>query len=86
MTFLLDIYEVVGLCGAMLIVLAYLLLQVGYLHELSLYYLVCNIGGALLLFCSYIQHWNLASFLINCFWFIIAFIGCIRYCCNRCSS
>ena len=79
MTFLLDIYEVVGLCGAFLIVLAYLLLQVGYLHELSLCYLVCNIGGALLLFYSYIQHWNLASFLINCFWFTIAFIGCIRY-------
>jgi hypothetical protein len=57
--------DIVGMLGTALVVLAYLLQQLGKLAGDALSYLYMNLGGAILLLISLCVNFNLASFVIE---------------------
>jgi hypothetical protein len=74
-----GLLDVVGLLGAVLLMVAYLLLQVNKLQSNGLAYSLLNAIGALLIVFSLLVNFNLAAFLIEVFWVLISLIGIIRY-------
>jgi hypothetical protein len=74
-----GLLDVVGLLGAVLLMVAYLLLQVNKLQSNGLTYSLLNAIGALLIVFSLLVNFNLAAFLIEVFWVLISLIGIIRY-------
>ena len=74
-----GLLDAVGLVGAALLMVAYLLLQVNKLQSNGLAYSLLNAIGALLIVFSLLVNFNLAAFLIEVFWVLISLIGIIRY-------
>ena len=74
-----GLLDVVGLVGATLLMVTYLLLQVNRLQSNGLAYSLLNAIGALLIVSSLLVNFNLAAFLIEVFWVLISLIGIIRY-------
>jgi hypothetical protein len=74
-----GLLDAVGLIGAALLMVAYLLLQVNKLQSSGLAYSLLNAIGALLIVFSLLVNFNLAAFLIEVFWVLISLIGIIRY-------
>jgi hypothetical protein len=74
-----GLLDAVGLLGAALLMVAYLLLQVNKLQSNGLAYSLLNAIGALLIVFSLLVNFNLAAFLIEVFWVLISLIGIIRY-------
>jgi hypothetical protein len=74
-----GLLDVVGLFGAALLMVAYLLLQINKLQSNGLAYSLLNAIGALLIVFSLLVNFNLAAFLIEVFWVLISLIGIIRY-------
>lgn len=74
-----GLLDAVGLIGAALLMVAYLLLQVNKLQSTGLAYSLLNAIGALLIVFSLLANFNLAAFLIEVFWVLISLIGIIRY-------
>ncbi len=72
------ISDVVGILGVGFILLAFLLLQLDKVTSSSMFYLLLNAVGALLLLFSLYYHWNLASVIIEFFWFFISCYGILR--------
>ncbi|MGB6327947.1 MAG: hypothetical protein WBF48_03415 [Halarcobacter sp.] len=70
-----DIYHVVGFVGMLLVVYAYLLLQIKKYTITSFSYQILNLVGAILLLISLFVHFNLGSFIIEVFWIIITVYG-----------
>ena len=74
-----GLLDAVGLVGATLLMVTYLLLQVNKLQSNGLAYSLLNAVGALLIVFSLLVNFNLAAFLIEVFWVLISLIGIIRY-------
>lgn len=74
-----GLLDAVGLIGAALLMVAYLLLQINKLQSNGLAYSLLNAIGALLIVFSLLVNFNLAAFLIEVFWVLISLIGIIRY-------
>ncbi|MGH9880301.1 MAG: CBU_0592 family membrane protein [Pyrinomonadaceae bacterium] len=70
--------DVVGAIGVVMLMLAYLLLQIGKLESKSLVYSVLNALGASLIVISLVFDFNLAAFVIEIFWIAISLIGIYR--------
>lgn len=68
----------IGLFGAALIVLAYLLLQTGRLDSLSLSFSIINALGAAGILFSLFFKFNLSAFAIESFWLVISLYGMYR--------
>lgn len=64
-----------GMIGVLLILLAYLLLQLGRLGASNLYYSVLNLTGALLIILSLLFEFNLSAFLMEAAWVAISIVG-----------
>ncbi len=75
---MLDSYEIVGMCGVVIVLVAYVLLNIGVLNQYSLRYQWMNILGALMILFSLIEHWNIATFFIEVAWIVISLIGVIK--------
>ena len=71
-------FDVVGFIGVLLIVVAYLLLQLDKLPSSSPKYSLLNAGGALLIIVSLIFAFNLSAFVVEVFWFLISLLGLSR--------
>jgi hypothetical protein len=71
--------DIVGTLGVAIIIVTYLLLQLGRISAEALSYSLLNILGSALIAFSLFTHWNLASFLIEFFWILISCIGVCRY-------
>jgi predicted membrane-bound spermidine synthase len=71
-------YDFVGNIGVFLILLAYLLLQIGVLKGGSVNFSFLNLIGATLILVSLYFEFNLSAFLIEFFWLIISIIGIIK--------
>ena len=68
----------IGIAGAMLIVIAYLLVQLRRLDALSLSFSLANgIGAAGIIF-SLLNDFNLSAFAIEVFWLAISLYGVVR--------
>jgi len=68
-------YDLAGNIGVLMMVIAYLLLQLDKLSSSAVSYLLLNAGGALLVILSLIFHFNLSAFLMEVFWLLISLYG-----------
>jgi len=75
MTMIFDLFDFAGFIGVLLIVIAYLLLQLDKLLSSSLSFSLLNAAGSLLIMLSLIFKFNVSAFLIEVFWFLISLIG-----------
>ena len=71
-------FDLVGFFGVLLIVVAYVLLQLDKLPSSSPRYSLLNAGGALLILVSLIFAFNLSAFIVEAFWFLISLLGLWR--------
>ena len=74
-----GLIDVVGIIGVVIIVVAYLLLQLERLKSTDLIYSVMNAVGASLIVASLIVDFNLSALLMEVFWVLISFIGIGRH-------
>jgi len=68
-------YDLAGNVGVLMMVVAYLLLQLEKLSSSAVSYLLLNAGGALLVILSLMFHFNLSAFLMEVFWLLISLYG-----------
>jgi ketosteroid isomerase-like protein len=70
--------EIVGFIGVLLIIIAYLLLQLDKLASSSPSYSLLNATGAMMIIVSLIFDFNLSAFVVEAFWFLISGVGLWR--------
>ena len=68
-------FDLVGNVGVLLMVIAYLLLQLEKLSSSALSYLLLNTLGAILVIISLKFRFNLSAFLMEAFWLLISLYG-----------
>jgi len=68
-------FDLVGNIGVLLMVIAYLLLQLEKLSSSALSYLLLNAVGAMLVMISLMFRFNLSAFLMEAFWLLISLYG-----------
>lgn len=78
MTMNFHLFDLIGFIGVLLIVVAYLLLQLDKLPSSSPRYSLLNAGGALLILVSLFFAFNLSAFMMEAFWFLISLLGLWR--------
>ncbi|HEY7841813.1 MAG TPA: permease [Gammaproteobacteria bacterium] len=71
-------YDFAGIAGVILILIAYLMLQLGRWGGIDLRYTLFNLAGALLIIVSLVYDFNLSAFLMEAAWVVISFIGIHR--------
>ena len=74
-----DLLDFAGNIGALMLMIAYFLLQLNKLKSESLAYSLLNALGAGLIALSLLGKFNLSAFLIEIFWILISFLGIYRY-------
>lgn len=74
-----GLIDFVGNIGVVIIVVAYLLLQLDKLRSSDLSYSVSNAVGASLIVASLIVNFNLSALLMEVFWVLISCIGIGRH-------
>jgi hypothetical protein len=74
-----DLFDLAGCVGVLLIVIAYLLLQLDKLPSSSLSFSLLNAAGSLLIMFSLVFNFNVSAFLIEVFWFLISLIGLSKW-------
>ena len=72
-------HDVVGNLGVLLIIVTYLLLQLGRLSSQQLSYSLLNALGAALVMVSLLFEFNLSAFMIEFFWLLISLLGMVVY-------
>jgi hypothetical protein len=73
-----HLFDLAGFIGVVLIIVAYLLLQLEKLPSSSPKYSLFNAAGALLIMVSLIFAFNLSAFIVEAFWFLISLLGLWR--------
>lgn len=73
-----ELANVVGLVGVALVVITYLLLQLGRVRVEQLRYSLLNAIASVLVLVSLTAHWNLSSVVIEGFWLLISLYGCAK--------
>jgi membrane-associated HD superfamily phosphohydrolase len=68
-------FDLVGNTGVLLMVIAYLLLQLEKLSSSALSYLLLNALGAILVMISLVFRFNFSAFLMEAFWLLISLYG-----------
>ena len=68
-------FDLVGNIGVLLMVIAYLLLQLEKLSSSAVSYLLLNVIGATLVIISLKFRFNLSAFLMEAFWLLISLYG-----------
>ena len=72
-------YDILGTVGVGVIVVTYLLLQLGRIKSDQLQYSMLNGLGAALILISLYYDFNLPSVIVEAFWLVISVFGIIRY-------
>ena len=73
------ISTILGLCGVILVLVAYVLLQSQRLSQTSPSFYLVNIIGSLFILFSLVYHWNTPSVVIEIAWLVISVLGLCRY-------
>ncbi|MGH9874335.1 MAG: CBU_0592 family membrane protein [Pyrinomonadaceae bacterium] len=68
-------FDLIGNIGVLLMVIAYLLLQLEKLSSSAVSYLLLNALGAILVMLSLTFRFNLSAFLMEAFWLLISLYG-----------
>jgi len=71
--------EIVGIFGVVLVLGAYLMLQIQRINQSGFWFSFLNMGGSLLILFSLRSSWNLPSALIESSWALISVYGLIRW-------
>lgn len=71
-------FDLVGFIGVLLIIIAYLLLQLDKLPSSSPSSSLLNAAGAVLIIVSLIFKFNLSAFIVEVFWLLISLFGLTR--------
>ena len=71
--------DFVGNIGVVVLMIAYLMLQLNKLSSAGLAYSVLNVIGASLIIVSLLYDFNLSALLMEVFWVLISFVGIYRY-------
>jgi len=71
-------FDLAGFIGVLMIVVAYLLLQLDKLPSSSLSYSLLNAAGAVLIIVSLVFRFNLSAFIVEVFWLLISLFGLTR--------
>ncbi|MDQ1138385.1 hypothetical protein QE410_003184 [Microbacterium sp. SORGH_AS 1204] len=74
-----ELANIIGLVGVALVVVTYLLLQIGRVRVDQLRYSLLNAVASVLVLVSLAAHWNLASVVIEGFWLLISVYGCLKW-------
>lgn len=75
----LSLTDLIGILGVIIIIIAYMLLQLEKMDAKDLSFSVLNSLGALFIIISLYYDWNLASFLMEATWMIISLYGILKY-------
>ena len=73
-----TIFDFLGNVGVGLIIISYLLLQLGRIQSSSLNFSLSNALGALLVIISLTQQFNLSAFIVEAFWLLISIAGILK--------
>lgn len=76
-------HDLVGIAGVILILAAYLLLQLKRLNSESLKFSLLNAAGAAMIIASLVHNFNFSAFIIEVFWLAISLLGIVRSLRNR---
>ncbi len=68
-------FDLIGNVGVLLMVIAYLLLQLDKLSSSAVSYLLLNAAGAILVIISLLFRFNLSAFFMEAFWLLISLYG-----------
>ena len=71
--------DFVGNIGVVVLMIAYLMLQLEKLSSAGLAYSLLNAIGASLIIVSLLYDFNLSALLMEVFWVLISFVGIYRY-------
>lgn len=71
-------FDLIGFIGVLLIIVAYLFLQLEKLPSSSPSYSLMNAAGALMIMISLSFDFNLSAFIVEAFWFLISLLGLWR--------
>ncbi|HEY8186173.1 MAG TPA: hypothetical protein VIF64_08895 [Pyrinomonadaceae bacterium] len=71
-------FDVIGNVGVLLMVIAYLLLQLEKMSSSGISYLLLNTVGAVFVIISLLFRFNLSAFLMEAFWLLISLYGLTR--------
>jgi hypothetical protein len=71
-------FDLAGNAGVAMMVLAYLLLQMGKLRVVDLSYSLINAMGAALVLLSLLFSFNLSAFMVELFWLLISLFGLFK--------
>ncbi|HEY6233216.1 MAG TPA: hypothetical protein VIW64_18270 [Pyrinomonadaceae bacterium] len=71
-------FDLLGNIGVLLMVVAYLLLQLEKLSSSATSYLLLNTVGAILVIISLTFRFNLSAFLMEAFWLLISLYGLMK--------
>jgi len=72
-------YDILGTFGVAVIILTYVLLQLGRVKSEQLSYSLLNAVGALLILVSLYYSFNFPSFVVEFFWLLISLFGIGKY-------
>lgn len=73
-------HDVLGNIGVVLVLAAYLLVQMNKLSAIKPPYQIANALGAFLILVSLWNEFNLSAFIIEAAWFLISVFGFVRFC------
>lgn len=76
-------FDVLGTLGVAIIILTYVLLQIGRVRSDRLAYSLLNAVGAFLILVSLCYSFNFPSFVVEFFWLLISLFGVGRYVLGR---
>jgi len=76
-------YDFAGNVGVALMVLAYLLLQIGKIRSDDFSYSAMNAVGSALVLISLVYSFNLSAFLFETFWLVVSLFGLIKFLSKR---
>jgi len=74
-----GLVDLIGNIGVVMLMIAYLMLQLNKLRSDGLAYSVLNLFGAILIILSLLVNFNLSAFIMEVFWVLISFVGIYRY-------
>ena len=76
-------YDILGTVGVAIIILTYVLLQIGRVQSEQLLYSLLNAMGATLILISLYHDFNFPSFVVEFFWLLISLFGIGKYLSQR---
>lgn len=74
-----SFYDFLGSIGVGIIIVTYVLLQIGKIKSGQLSYSILNAFGASLIIISLVFNFNFSAFIVEFFWVLISIYGIIKY-------